>query len=89
MKILVQFLVSSNSYEKGPVTFALNNYKKNIHILLPIMARFFIVCMCLYLHIYLHIYFVFAKSEGSGESVHLRSLARVFAARTCDKTILT
>ena len=37
------------------------------------------------LSLHLHPYFVYASSERSGESAHMRRLARVFAVRQCDK----
>ena len=35
--------------------------------------------------LHLHPFFVCGGSEGSGESMHMRRLACVFAARRCDK----
>ena len=37
------------------------------------------------LSFYLHPHFVYASSEDSGESANMRRLARIFAARRCDK----
>ena len=38
-------------------------------------------CLIVDLKLYIYPYFVYASSEGSGESVHLHSLARAFVAR--------
>ena len=37
------------------------------------------------LSLHLHPFFVYVSSEGSGESAHLRRLARAFASRNCNK----